>query len=468
MDQSTITPAEKKSRILHIKPTFLRVESTNFKPDSAPEIGVDRENAIIRRYVVAQEGLVKSGDHEFDKKTLEQIAGFINAKNAGIKSRFTHPTMSDDGLGKFLGRIKNATIEEISIKPDGSPSIPKKVFAVRADLHLDKTSLDTPPSGGKPLGEYVMDLAESDPDALSSSITTYDWTMEYKTDPETKKRLKGEDGYDLPPLLRLNSLHASDIVDTGNAVDGLLAADGQNSESMLLWKATELADRMFLGQPREVIESRLTAWLNRYLDFRQPKLGESNINQNNLTGGETMPETKEKSEEKITLSKTELEAEFAKRESSLREEIRKENAKENAELKERLDQKDLEVWAGSSAMSRKLRSDQRENACSILLALKNGKETIPYLVANEKKNLSPYDAVKAFMEGLSNILPDTKEIAGHLSNTLSARGNADELFAKYKEQVAKDNPKLAKHEVIARAAILAARENPAAADEEVQ
>ncbi len=189
-------------------------------------IGVDRKNNIIHGYVVAQEGPFKSnGRGEFDAKSLATIVALMNANQGGTKSRFTHPDMSNDGLGKFLGRVHNPTLSTAIDARTG-----KEVKAVRADLHFDKTALETPPSGGRPLGDYVMALAESDPGALSSSIVVK-VDEEYRIEKDGTPTL-GEDGNPLPPLWRPKDIRASDIVDTGDAVDSMLSAetiDGQTT-----------------------------------------------------------------------------------------------------------------------------------------------------------------------------------------------------------------------------------------------
>src|SRR4051812_26748106 len=125
---------------LDAAPSWLKSDSVG-KP-----IGVDEEKKIIHGYVLAQEGPFKSeGRGEFDKQSIADIVRLAADHSNGLKSRFTHPSLSEDGLGKFLGRTKN-------IRVDGTKA--------RGDLHLDPTSFNTP-SGN--LGGYVMDLAKSDP-----------------------------------------------------------------------------------------------------------------------------------------------------------------------------------------------------------------------------------------------------------------------------------------------------------------
>jgi hypothetical protein len=230
-------------------------------------IGVDRKAnggfGILRGYVIAQAGPFKSdGRGEFDRDSLKAIVELGNNEPHGLKSRFTHPDMSNDGAGKFLGRGHDLRMDKAI-----DARTKKTVDAVRGDLHFDRTSHDPPPEGGgTPLGIYVMNLAESDPNALSSSIVVQaDQEFRRNKDGTT---MKDEQGNELPPLWRPTVLHASDIVDTGDAVDGLLSAnlDIERLPLSVLWKGGQLLDAVFLDQPRDVIEARLAAYVQRYLD----------------------------------------------------------------------------------------------------------------------------------------------------------------------------------------------------------
>lgn len=224
---------------------------------TAPPIGVDRQAGIIRGRILAEKGPFKSlGRGEFDDESLDKIVKLANELPNGLKSRFTHPGLSADGLGKYLGRDRN-------VRKDGDK--------VRGDLHLDRTALESAPDGGTPLGKYVMDLAESDPGAFGSSLVLRA-DQKYRLNEDGTKK-QGPDGKELPPLWRPTKLHAIDVVDDGDAVhSGFLSADLPDSA---VREASSIIDQQFAGCDRPTIEARATAFLSRYLDLR---FGEDDMN----------------------------------------------------------------------------------------------------------------------------------------------------------------------------------------------
>ena len=238
-------------------------------------IGVDRQLNAIMGYVVAQEGPFKSeGRGEFDAKSLRQIVKLMKTtprgtpRKLGVKSHFAHPTLSDDGIGKFLGRVRRPYIDKITTDETAEDGTFKELEVVRGDLYFDKTALEEPVGGGKPLGAYVMDLAESDPDALSSSLVL-SVEQEYRLDGKGHHAVD-ENGRELPPLWRPTAIYGSDLVDEGDAVDGLLSAqlniDGLPDAA--LRRGCELLDKHFPEKSREFIRERCAAWLERYLTRR--------------------------------------------------------------------------------------------------------------------------------------------------------------------------------------------------------
>ena len=228
-------------------------------------VGVDRDRQVLRGYVMAQQGPFKTqGRGEFDESALRKIVALANKNHPnGLKCRLSHPTLSSDGLGKFLGRVKHPRMDSVRVMRDGKPQL---MSAVRGDLHLDKTAMDEPVGGGKPIGEYVMDLAESDPDALSSSLVL-EADQERRFDAR-RMPLKGADGEELPPLWRPTRLHASDVVDTGEACDGILSASFSGLPDAIVRQAAQLLNKQFPNASRRVVRARCLAWLDSYLAHR--------------------------------------------------------------------------------------------------------------------------------------------------------------------------------------------------------
>lgn len=167
--------------------------------------------------------------HDFwiDDIFLASVAGALSAAPNGLKSRFTHPSLSADGLAKGLGLVMTGAVEG---------------DCVRTDLHF-YASAHRSPDGD--LAGYVLTRAAEDPANFGTSIV-------FSHDPEAEKALLlahggvvvvHEDYYgsyetiegfvspdplnvDHLPHARLSALHAVDLVDSPAAnPDGLFHRD---------------------------------------------------------------------------------------------------------------------------------------------------------------------------------------------------------------------------------------------------
>lgn len=245
------------------------MRTVSIRPDKsrlstgARAVGVDREARIVKGYVVAQLGPFKSeGRGEFDQASLDLIVK--HWPKAGLKSRFSHPTESSDGLGKYLGRARDPYLSTVRLE-DG-----KEVPAVRANLHLDKTAFSSPEGN---LGDYVLSLAESDPGALSSSLVLSK-DEEYRLD-KKGSRVLDDAGNPLAPLWRPKRLYASDVVDEGDAVDAFLAPEASPRYTRdYLARGCAMLDSMFPGVARDEVRERCLSWLDRYLNRRYGMIGD--------------------------------------------------------------------------------------------------------------------------------------------------------------------------------------------------
>jgi hypothetical protein len=205
----------------------------------------DKGKGVIFGYAVIAKGRLNDGDireWEMDDISLDQVVEFGNQAKMGLKSRFGHPNMSTEALGTFIGRAKN-------FRKDGD--------IVRADLFIDETAYKTPNGD---LATYVMDLAETDPDAFGSSLV-FDANFEYRLEKDGTRK-KDEAGNDLPALVRFTKLFASDVVDDPATTKGMF---GQffNSSIELSAKATDFLDKL-LNNP-DALE-KVISFLNRYRD----------------------------------------------------------------------------------------------------------------------------------------------------------------------------------------------------------
>ena len=202
---------------------------------------VDRKTEVISGFAVVTKGITKDERGEFDDEALEKIIDLGNKQNMGAKSRFGHPNMSNTALGTFLGRVKN-------FKRDGE--------IVRADLHIDPTAHKTPDGD---LADYVMSLAESDPDAFGSSMVIH-WDEEYRREKDGTLT-KGKDGKDLPPLIRVKKLNSVDIVDDPAANDGLFGVPFFSGTVKPSAEMSAFLDR-FLEEPLAV--EKMISFLGKY------------------------------------------------------------------------------------------------------------------------------------------------------------------------------------------------------------
>jgi hypothetical protein len=161
--------------------------------------GGDYGAGCIYGFAVCTRGEALGHDVWIDGTFLQQVTDAINATSRGMKSRFTHPGLSGDGLGKFLGRSKTASLS------DG---------VVRANQHFAKSAHSTPAGD---LAGYAMDLADEDPAAFGASIA-------FSNDEEMEAKFVAQYGGnefvspDLDnvknlPHVRLKELRSVDLVD---------------------------------------------------------------------------------------------------------------------------------------------------------------------------------------------------------------------------------------------------------------
>ena len=110
------------------------------------DIQVDSEERVLRGVSLLQAVEALGHGMMVDETTLDQVVALGNGLEKGVKCRFTHPGLSSDGLGKFLGRIRQ-------LRRDGDK--------VLGDLHLSALAFKSPTDGN--LGDYILERAQEDP-----------------------------------------------------------------------------------------------------------------------------------------------------------------------------------------------------------------------------------------------------------------------------------------------------------------
>jgi len=201
---------------------------------SAPwglQASVNREARTINGMSVISKGEALGHNLWIDQDFLGQVVSAGAAAPRGIKCRFTHPGLCADGLGKYLGRIRNFRREN---------------GQVRADLHISDTTQKAPEFENDP-GEYILDLAEKDPEAFGASIV---FSQDYSEQDRFIAQHEDEDGNFHSPdrgntenliHARLAKLHECDLVDSPAAnPDGFFSSGDETAaraEQALAWLA---------------------------------------------------------------------------------------------------------------------------------------------------------------------------------------------------------------------------------------
>lgn len=209
----------------------------------AEYIGV-RGNQILGAVVMQAGALNDDRPWHIDTETLRQVAEFGNRRKAGLKARFTHPNVSDDGMGKYLGRWENFRVDE-----DGQ--------RVRADLTVSPRA-DESPVGE--IGSYVLGLAEDEPDMFGVSIVA-DIADEMHEADEDSELFNKETN---TTAFRISDLYAADVVDEPAATRGGLF--DTNGLPDLPAMVTRVLDTHFSDATPDELLERFQGFLRKYFN----------------------------------------------------------------------------------------------------------------------------------------------------------------------------------------------------------
>lgn len=215
-----------KRETLNTKPRFLRAKKSKGGSPKVDPRGGYRKAGLIKGVSVITAGEALGHGMWIDNAFVESTTEHINSFNKGVKARFTHPGLSSDGLGSFLGRVMNA-------KTVGDKTI--------ADLHFSSAGHNTPDGD---LASYVMDLARDDGDAFGLSIVfeadelAEESFLAEHTDENGQFTSPDANNQSHLPHARLSTLRAADVVDEPAAnPDGLFHREQQFAQ-----EATSIAE----------------------------------------------------------------------------------------------------------------------------------------------------------------------------------------------------------------------------------
>lgn len=216
----------------------------------APVAGIDTENHVL--YGVSAMQAVEALGHGLliDQITLQQFVDIANSKRQGLKSRFTHPGLSSDGLGKHLGRMRNFRVQ-------GDKAI--------GDLYFSESAARSPHGD---LRGYVESLAIEDPEAFGMSVVVDGvrvWVLddgtEVDADPWGDAPPNARDSI---PTLRIVEAYAVDAVDEPAANrDGLFGAFSKTTNELAA-AAYDDIDRHLARAG--IDQDTLAAYVNTYLN----------------------------------------------------------------------------------------------------------------------------------------------------------------------------------------------------------
>lgn len=239
-----------------------------FRAGKAPSVGlrIERFGGYDKQGIIRDVSVITRGEalgHRLwvDAEFLQQVADAINQPNKGVKSRFTHPSMSGDGLGRFVGRIMNARVVGDQ---------------VLADQHFSQAGHRTTDPGTPDLATYLMDLAETDPEAYGLSIVFAGDELaseDFQIAHSLEGRFQSPDPLNEQnlPHARLAKLHAVDAVDEPAANPGGLfhARNPTLDDAELLAEyALGLADDRPDVQSLDLDPDRVRGFVARFLASR--------------------------------------------------------------------------------------------------------------------------------------------------------------------------------------------------------
>ena len=174
-------------------------------PVRGSSLNVDRENGVIRNVSAMQIGEALGHNVNIDMRTLQMLVALDEGK--GNKVRLSHPGMCEDGMARRLGRFTDPRI------------VDDKVVG---NLVFSRAAYDGPNGN---MADYVMTLAEEDPESFGLSVVVAQQQVALNADGSETIVPRGAEVEGQALYMRPMEWRATDVVDEPAANrDGLFAA----------------------------------------------------------------------------------------------------------------------------------------------------------------------------------------------------------------------------------------------------
>ena len=262
---------------------------------SKPTGEVNREAGIIEGVKVCTAGEAQGHDVSLDAEFIDTVVRFGNERKQGLKARFGHPNMCSTALGTFLGRYKNFR-KETTTRDDGSEAL-----AAVADMFLSNEAKETPNGN---LYDYVLGLAENEPDMFGTSIVFTPGREYRKTKDGENAYSSGESADPKEPLsdevyVECKSLHACDCVDDPAANDGLFSRFSQETVAGQMTEFLDLNPEIWgaIQTNPSILEAlsrygnKMDEFIGRYREYRKQNTKGKDMKKltNSEQNGEAVP-----------------------------------------------------------------------------------------------------------------------------------------------------------------------------------
>lgn len=254
--------------------------------DAIDRAGGKFKAGLIRNVSAITRGEALGHGMWVDAEMLNQVQAALEVGNY-VKSRFTHPDISSDGMGKMLGRAYVGRLAG---------------DRVVVNLHFLQAAHESPDGN---LAAYVMNLASEAPEDFGTSIVftrdrdaemafAEEHTREVQyTDPETgetetRRRFRSPDPDNQKHLrhVRLKQLRAVDVVDDPAAnPNGLFhrAPDQLRDGEALMSYALGLSDAAPELMALEVHPDRVAGFVQRFLDRNGLQIGPKFVKEDGMS-----------------------------------------------------------------------------------------------------------------------------------------------------------------------------------------